>query len=98
MAENAKCPKNPAAVMLGRLGGLKGGKARAERLTALEREKIARSAARARWSKVPKKRKNILDRSSIDSRIPFNVNELEIAMEDHYPGTAPGLGGYGEEV
>lgn len=41
--------KNPAAVMLGRLGGLKGGKARAARLTAEERREIAQRAARVRW-------------------------------------------------
>jgi hypothetical protein len=41
--------KNPAAVMLGRLGGLKGGKARAIKLTAEERRKIAQKAAKARW-------------------------------------------------
>ncbi|MBU0606942.1 MAG: hypothetical protein KKI08_03610 [Armatimonadetes bacterium] len=41
--------KNPAAVALGRLGGLKGGKARAEKLTAQERSEIARKAAQARW-------------------------------------------------
>ena len=42
--------KNPAAVALGRLGGLKGGKARAENLTPEERQEIARKAARARWA------------------------------------------------
>lgn len=41
--------KNPAAVELGRLGGLKGGKARAARLSADERTTIARNAAKARW-------------------------------------------------
>jgi len=41
--------KNPAAVALGRLGGLKGGKARAEKLTAAERRDIAQNAAKARW-------------------------------------------------
>ncbi|MHC4627406.1 MAG: hypothetical protein ACYTDV_10540 [Planctomycetota bacterium] len=43
--------KNPAAVMLGRLGGLKGGQARAMKLTAEERSRIARKAAKARWEK-----------------------------------------------
>ena len=43
--------KNPAAVALGRLGGLKGGKARAESLTPEKRKEIARKAAKARWSK-----------------------------------------------
>jgi hypothetical protein len=41
--------KNPAAVALGRLGGLKGGKARAEKLTPEQRKEIAKKAARARW-------------------------------------------------
>ena len=41
--------KNPAAVSLGRLGGLKGGKARALKLSAEERKEIARKAAEARW-------------------------------------------------
>jgi hypothetical protein len=43
--------KNPAAVALGRLGGAKGGKARAEKLTAAKRVEIARNAALARWSR-----------------------------------------------
>lgn len=49
--ELARPEKNPAAVALGRLGGLKGGKARAEKLTAKERSEIAKSAAKARWDK-----------------------------------------------
>ena len=47
----ASSEKNPAAVALGRLGGLKGGKARAAKLSADERSEIARRAAAARWSK-----------------------------------------------
>ena len=43
--------KNPAAVALGRLGGLKGGKARAKKLTPEQRKEIARKAAKARWAK-----------------------------------------------
>ncbi len=43
--------KNPHAVALGRLGGQKGGKARAERLSPEERSEIAKKAARARWGK-----------------------------------------------
>ena len=43
--------KNPAAVALGRLGGLKGGKARADKLSAKRRKEIARKAAEARWKK-----------------------------------------------
>jgi len=41
--------KNPAAVALGRLGGLKGGKARAATLSKRRRAEIARRAAQARW-------------------------------------------------
>jgi hypothetical protein len=43
--------KDPAAVALGRKGGLKGGKARAEKMTAEERSEAARKAAAARWGK-----------------------------------------------
>lgn len=43
--------KNPAAVALGRLGGLKGGKARASRLSSDRRKEIARLAALKRWEK-----------------------------------------------
>ena len=41
--------KNPAAVALGRLGGLKGGKARADKLTPAKRKAIAKKAAAKRW-------------------------------------------------
>lgn len=43
--------KDPAASALGRLGGLKGGKARAAKLRPEERSEIARRAAAARWDK-----------------------------------------------
>jgi hypothetical protein len=43
--------KNPAAVALGRLGGKKGGRARADKLTAKKRTEIAKKAAAARWAK-----------------------------------------------
>jgi hypothetical protein len=42
--------KDPAAVELGRRGGLKGGKARAAKMTAEQRSESARKAARARWA------------------------------------------------
>lgn len=48
--EKEKPEKNPAAVALGRLGGLKGGKARAEKLSAKKRKEIAQKAAKTRWS------------------------------------------------
>jgi hypothetical protein len=43
--------KDPAAVELGRKGGLKGGKARADKLTPEQRQEIARKAAQKRWDK-----------------------------------------------
>lgn len=43
--------KDPAAVSLGRRGGLKGGKARAEKLTPEQRSEIAKKAAATRWSR-----------------------------------------------
>lgn len=43
--------KNPAAVALGKLGGLKGGRARADSLTPEQRAEIAKKAARARWNR-----------------------------------------------
>jgi hypothetical protein len=48
-------PKNPAAVALGRLGGLKGGKARAKAMTKEERVAAAKKAINARWAKRKKK-------------------------------------------
>jgi len=45
--------KNPYAVARGEKGGLKGGKARAEKLTAPQRKKIAKKAIKARWDKLP---------------------------------------------
>jgi len=43
--------KNPNAVALGRLGGLKGGKARANKLSPEHRKEIAKKAAETRWKK-----------------------------------------------
>jgi hypothetical protein len=54
-ATGAPLVKNPAAVALGRLGGRKGGRARAAKLTAEQRSAIARKAAKSRW-KASKKR------------------------------------------
>lgn len=49
--EDQDAGKDPAAVALGRKGGLKGGKARAKKLTAKRRSEIAKNAAKVRWSK-----------------------------------------------
>ncbi len=49
ITKEATKEKNPAAVALGRLGGLVGGHARAIKLSATKRRYIARQAAKARW-------------------------------------------------
>ncbi len=49
--EDPDAGKNPAAVALGRLGGAKGGKARAKKLTSEQRQAIAKKAAAARWKR-----------------------------------------------
>jgi hypothetical protein len=49
--EDTKAEKNPHVTALGRLGGAKGGKARAAKLTASKRKDIARKAAQSRWGK-----------------------------------------------
>jgi len=48
-SKNSDIWKNPHAVALGRLGGKKGGPARAQKLTPEQRKKIAKKAAYARW-------------------------------------------------
>ena len=53
--EPAQREKNPHAVALGRLGGQRGGKARAEQLSREKRVEIARIAAQSRWKKRPSK-------------------------------------------
>lgn len=49
--EDPDAGKNPAAVALGRLGGAKGGRARADKLSPAKRKAIAKKAARKRWGK-----------------------------------------------
>lgn len=51
-AAEAAPEKDPLAVLLGRRGGLKGGKARAAKLSAERRREIAKKAIAARWAKV----------------------------------------------
>ncbi len=60
MAMNQRETKNAAAVALGRLGGLKGGRARAAKLSATERSASAKNAAAARWAKHKKKARKTL--------------------------------------
>ena len=49
LPEDKPTKKNKAAVELGRLGGLKGGRARANKLTPKQRSDIAKKAAKKRW-------------------------------------------------
>ena len=49
--EEAPDKRSPRAVQAGRLGGLKGGKARAKRLSSSQRSEVARKAAKARWKR-----------------------------------------------
>ena len=62
MATNEQPPaddgKDPAAVALGRKGGLKGGHARAAAMTPEERRESARKAAEARWKKIVEKKED----------------------------------------
>jgi hypothetical protein len=51
--DNIEDNKDPVASELGRLGGLKGGAARAAALTPKKRREIEKRAARARWAKKP---------------------------------------------
>lgn len=50
LVQKATKGKNPAAVALGRLGGLIGGHARAKKLSAKRKKEIAKKAAKARWT------------------------------------------------
>jgi hypothetical protein len=56
VAFGAPVKKNPHAVALGRKGGLKGGPARAQKLTAKQRSESARKAAKARWKQEKERR------------------------------------------
>ena len=51
IVEAATEEKNPDAVAIGRIGGQRGGKARAKKLTPKQRSEIAKLAAQARWKK-----------------------------------------------
>ena len=62
--------KDPAAVALGRKGGLKGGKARAESLSPTRRAEIAKAAASARWRKTAVKRAAIAPAAAQPRRKP----------------------------
>jgi hypothetical protein len=65
---NMPSKKNPAAVALGRLGGLKGGKARAAKLSAKRRSEIGRMASAARMKKISPRRRKEIARKAILAR------------------------------
>lgn len=68
--------KDPAAVALGRKGGLKGGKARAKKLSAEERSAIAKQAAETRW-------KNAKARSEAETSLDQKKRKKHIIHVDH---------------
>jgi hypothetical protein len=63
-----KKKKNPAAVALGRLGGLKGGKARAAKLSPERRSEIARNAVLTRMKSLSPKRRSAIARNAVLAR------------------------------
>jgi hypothetical protein len=60
--------KNPAAVALGKLGGLKGGKARAAKLSSKQKSEIARKGVSARMRKISPKRRSEIARNAVLTR------------------------------
>lgn len=62
-----KPEKNPAAVALGRLGGKKGGPARAKKLSKKKRSDIAKKAAKARWSDSSTKQNKKKNKEPVES-------------------------------
>lgn len=65
---NRKKKKNPAAVALGKLGGKKGGPARARKLSAKERSAIAKKASHARMKKITPERRSEIARTAVLAR------------------------------
>ena len=65
--QTSELAKNPAAVALGRLGGLKGGKARAKKLTPEDRVRIAQLAAKTRWAKTKRQTASSISASKSSS-------------------------------
>ena len=66
--KSPKKKKNPAAVALGRLGGLKGGPARMAKLSAKERSKLASKAVSARLARLTPQERSDLGRKAILTR------------------------------
>jgi hypothetical protein len=68
-----KPTKNQAAVELGRLGGLKGGTARAKKLTAKRRTEIAKKAAKTRWNNTKVKQIPLEKKGPLKGQITDNL-------------------------
>jgi uncharacterized protein YaiL (DUF2058 family) len=66
--------KNPAAVALGRLGGKKGGLARARKLSRSERQSIATKAGKARMKTLSKAQRSALAKKAIAARWSRRIN------------------------
>lgn len=91
VAADLAAGKNPAAVALGRLGGMKGGKARANALTPEERSEISRKGAAARWAKRKKMLKLIRDGASV-GEIKKSLGLEAGAVQKHLAKTPAKLG------
>lgn len=84
--------KNLAAVMLGRLGGLKGGKARAAKLSSKKRIEIARKAAKARWDSRPNEQRMQPDFWNAEGgSSALDEEKLEKARQDIYQKVSDSL-------
>lgn len=82
--------KNPAAVSLGRKGGLKGGPARAANLTPAQRSESARKAVQARWARV-KAQRNSTQVQEADSSDATLLSLLEKVKASSDPAEIRGL-------
>jgi hypothetical protein len=78
--------KNPHAVALGRLGGLKGGPARAQALSQTRRQTIGRHAAAARWQGGLPEHLRSLFSDLGDALEPFVFHELSTSIDTRHPG------------
>lgn len=81
--------KNRAAAELGRRGGLKGGAARAAKMTPEQRAEASRQAALARWARAPQS-KDDRKRSPDGEPFTFVLNPVEIAQITDTPVTGSG--------
>lgn len=90
--ERSENPKNPAAVSLGRLGGLKGGKARAKTLSAKHRSEIAKKAAETRWKRrdeILRLTKKQLTARQIADKLGVSIETIRRAQESAHPADEP---------